>query len=67
MNNTEIKHKQHYVFKAYLDHWTTNGKIWCCRKNKIFHTNTVNVAQERDFYRVKELNADEEKFMSFFL
>ena len=43
------------------------GQIWCCRKNKVFITNTLNIAQERDFYRIKDLNVDEEKFLLIFL
>ncbi|MBR1763451.1 MAG: DUF4238 domain-containing protein [Eubacterium sp.] len=67
MKDVNIKHKQHYVFQAYLEKWSNNKQIWCCRKDKIFLTNIINVAQERDFYRIKELNSEEEKFISLFL
>lgn len=67
LKKIEIKHKHHYVFQAYLDHWAKNDQIWCCRKNKVFLTNTLNIAQERDFYRIKDLNVDEEKIISIFL
>lgn len=57
------KRKQHYVFQAYLNAWTNDEKIWCIRERKnIFNTRTINVAQERDFYRIKPLNEDERKF-----
>lgn len=63
-----IKHRQHYVFQAYLQNWSENNQIWCCRnKQKCFRTNTINIAQERDFYKIKELNTDEEKFIMLFL
>lgn len=68
MEEIKIKHKQHYVFQAYLKNWATNDQIWCCRnKNNRFLTNTINIAQERNFYRVKDLNTDEEKFILMFL
>lgn len=67
MKKIDIKHKHHYVFQAYLNHWAKDDQIWCCRKNKVFLTNTLNIAQERDFYRIKDLNVDEEKFLSIFL
>lgn len=63
-----IKHKQHYVFQAYLKAWTTKDQIWCCRnRRKCFLTNVLNIAQERDFYRIKDLNSDEEKFIMLIL
>lgn len=59
----EKKRKQHYVFQAYLRAWSTNGKIWCLRnKCDIFCTSSINIAQERDFYRIYPINADEIKF-----
>ena len=58
------KRKHHYVFQAYLKGWATNGMVWCLRgSSKPFNTSTENVLQERDFYRVKLLNADEMKFV----
>lgn len=63
-----IKHRQHYVFQAYLKSWANKDQIWCCRnRTKCFPTNVLNIAQERDFYRIKDLNADEEKFVMLFL
>lgn len=56
------KRKHHYVFQRYLSAWTINGKLWCEREGEIFFTGTDNVAQERDFYRLRPLNADERKF-----
>ena len=65
MENVTIKHRQHYVFQAYLKSWVRNNQIWCARnKEKIFAANTVNVAQERDFYRIKDINNDEMRFLS---
>lgn len=61
------KHKQHYVFQAYLASWLDNKQMWCCRNNKLFQTGTQNVAQERDFYRVLPVNIDELKFISMIM
>lgn len=53
----ERKVKQHYVFKKYLSKWLDNNHIHCLRdKTNYFTPNLVNVAQEREFYRVGELN-----------
>lgn len=59
MEKVDIKHKHHYVFQAYLRAWAQDERIWCCRKGKIFPTNTLNIAQMRDFYRLKPLNDSE--------
>ncbi len=67
MNMKVKKRKHHYVFQAYLSSWTNENQIWCCRNQKKFLTNTINIAQERDFYRLKPLNADEYKLYQCFI
>lgn len=62
--DVELKYKQHYVFQRYLSAWTTNNQLWCNRNGKKFSTGTINVAQQRDFYRIMDLNEDEKKFLS---
>lgn len=62
----EKKRKQHYVFQAYLSSWAVNQQIWCYRNENIFISNTLNVAQERDFYRIQPINSDELKFLHMF-
>ena len=49
------KRKHHYVWKEYLQSWSKDGKIFCLRKGKLFNTSLENIAQERDFYKLKEL------------
>lgn len=62
------KRKQHYVFQAYLRAWATDEQICCIRNEGTpFKTNTINVTQERDFYRIKPLNDDEIKCLNLFL
>lgn len=59
----EKKRKQHYVFQAYLKSWEVDKKIWCSRDwNKPFSGSTERIANIRDFYRLKPLNSDEERF-----
>ena len=41
----------HYVWRKYLEAWSTNEQIWCYRDKKIFHTNLDNVGKQRDFYK----------------
>jgi len=62
------KRRQHFVFQAYLRAWTGNNKLWCVRNgDEPFNTRTENVANERDFYRIKSLNDDERKLYDFIL
>jgi len=53
------KRKHHYVWGHYLNAWTINDQICCKRPDKVFWTNLVNIANERDFYRIKELTIDD--------
>ena len=49
------KKNQHYVWRHYLRQWTQNDKIYCLRNGKIFESNLMGVAQQRYFYKLKEL------------
>jgi hypothetical protein len=54
------KNKQHYVWRFYLEAWADeNDLIFCHRKGKLFKPNIKDVAQQRNFYRLKELTDDE--------
>lgn len=55
----EKKRRHHYVYQRYLSAWTVNDQLWCRRKGKIFPSDTINVAQQRDFYRLRPVNQDE--------
>jgi hypothetical protein len=49
------KRKHHYVWEHYLRAW--GKQIWCRRSNgHCFPTSTENVAQSRDFYRLREVS-----------
>jgi hypothetical protein len=50
------KRKQHYVWRYYLKAWSTSGQLWCRRDGKPFLSATENVAQMRDFYRLKKMS-----------
>lgn len=50
------KRRQHYVWRKYLEPWCEDGKVWCHRNGAPpFHTNPINVAVERDFYKLTQL------------
>lgn len=57
------KRKQHYVWEHYLRAWATDGQVWCLHGDRSFSTNTDNVANERDFYRLKEMSDDDIAFV----
>lgn len=64
-----ITRRQHYVWQAYLAAWATpKGKanqLWCLRRTdpEPFLTDIKNVAVERDFYRVHDLEEGDATFV----
>jgi hypothetical protein len=63
----ELKKHHHYVWKEYLKPWTSENKICCRRKGKIFSTSLDNIAQERFFYKSSKLGPEEIKFLQFII
>lgn len=57
------KRKQHYVWRNYLRAWAVNDKLFCLRKGKIFFSDLMGLANERDFYRLNELSLAEIEFI----
>jgi hypothetical protein len=51
------KRRQHHVWQHYLKPWTTAGQIYCLSDGVIFAANTINVAVERDFYKLQNLTS----------
>ncbi len=60
------KKKQHYVWRKYLRAWATNEKIACLRDGVLFESNLEGVAQERYFYKLKELTSEDLNFIKVF-
>lgn len=62
---TQIKKKQHYVWKKYLMSWTKKKQIFASFKSssKIIKTNIEGVAQERFFYALEEFTKEEEDIL----
>jgi hypothetical protein len=59
MRMPERKRRQHHVWQHYLKSWATDGKIWCLRDGSVFQSSTINVAVERDFYKIPELTSED--------
>lgn len=60
------KVQQHYVWEHYLTSWNYNGShVFCYRNDKknIFPINPEKIAKEREFYKLKDINADEIAFL----
>lgn len=61
--------RQHYVWRKYLEPWTTlkgNARqIWCLRRDSTVPINPEikNVAVERDFYRLRDLERGDVEFV----
>ena len=53
------KRGQHYVWKSYLDPWAESGQVYFLRDGRVYHTNTKNVAKQRDFYRLRDLTKND--------
>lgn len=51
-----LKNRQHYVWQYYLKSWGNDEKVFCRIDNKVFRTNTVNLAIENRFYELKEIS-----------
>lgn len=47
--------RQHHVWRRYLEAWSTGGQIQCLQDGRVFGTNVVNVAVQRDFYKLHTL------------
>jgi len=59
----EKKTRHHYVWRHYLKPWTTSGKLWCKRGGTLFQTSRTNVAVERHYYRLKEMEEKDLRFV----
>lgn len=60
------KRKHHFVWQHYLNYWSKNGKsIYCLQDNKIFQTNTENLGNVRDFYKLKKLTQEQITFLNY--
>lgn len=57
------KRRHHYIWQHYLCPWASDRKIWCLRDGKVFETSTINIGQERDFYRVEELSSQDIEYI----
>ena len=51
--------RQHYVWRYYLKPWSKNNLIFCLRKDRIFQSSLIKIAQEKYFYKTEELNKAE--------
>ncbi|MEH6443028.1 MAG: DUF4238 domain-containing protein [Oceanospirillaceae bacterium] len=61
------KRRHHYVWRYYLKAWAIDNQIWCLRDGKIFRTNPMNIAQQRDFYKVKILTPENVQYIRGFM
>lgn len=58
--------QQHYVWEHYLTSWYYNGShVFCYRNDKknIFPINPEKITKEREFYKLKDINANEIAFL----
>jgi len=65
---SELRKRQHYVWRYYLAPWTKNGSIWCNRLGNVFNSGLMSVGQEKYFYEISLLSDEESDFIkSLFL
>lgn len=61
MSNKKRRH--HYIWRHYLKPWLDENKVNCLRDGKTFQTDLMNIGQQRDFYKLKDLNAEDVDFI----
>lgn len=66
---SDIKKRQHYVWRYYLGPWADNENIWTYFKelNKIERPGLMGVAQEKYFYKLIDFTDAEEEFLKKFI
>lgn len=62
-----IKRRHHYVWRKYLKTWAEDDLIWCLRNKRIFQSNLMGIAQERDFYKLNKLREDDINFVKLYV
>lgn len=62
---SQIKKRQHFVWRKYLRAWTNDESIWTyfIELSKIERVNLMGVAQEKYFYKLIDLEESEEKLL----
>jgi hypothetical protein len=66
---SDLKKRQHYVWRHYLRPWADNESIWTYFKelDKIVKPGLMGVAQEKYFYRLEDFTDDEITFLENFV
>jgi Protein of unknown function (DUF4238) len=59
------KKRQHHVWQHYLKSWTVDGNLYCLRDGNILRAGTLNVAVERDFYKLHKVTPADLKLIHF--
>lgn len=57
------KKRHHYVWRKYLSAWVDDERLYCLMGDKIFQSGLMGIAQERYFYKLKELTEEELEFL----
>lgn len=57
---------QHYVWRYYLEAWAEKGNFHCLRDKKVISVKPINIAKERDFYRLREMTPEDISFIERF-
>ena len=66
---SDLKKKQHYVWRNYLRAWSDNENIWTYFKElkKIEKPSLMGVAQEKYYYKLVDFTEEEENFLRLFI
>ncbi|MDN3707166.1 DUF4238 domain-containing protein [Myroides ceti] len=62
---SNLKKRQHYVWRHYLRPWSENESVWTYLKeqDKVLNTGLMNVAQEKYFYELEDFTHEEISFL----
>ena len=56
--------RHHYVWQHYLSAWCVQQQITCLRNGAAFKASTINVAVEKDFYKIPDLTRGDIKVLT---
>ncbi|MBB4659041.1 DUF4238 domain-containing protein [Parvularcula dongshanensis] len=62
-----VPRRHHYVWRYYLEAWAVDGAVSVVRDQDVFATNPINLAVQKDFYRLSEMSSGDRQIIEEFI